>query len=155
MVRRGDVINFGAGRGPTYHYMAFELRRERWEWFRSGDCRPRWARDQLDAATWRLDRDSPLPAKGDREIHVLVDEEDCASGQDARDRLLRPLAHYGRNAVTLTYFIRPLRGAQTCPSNPPTPATVVLDEPLGDRALRDGGPYPPRRRLSAGEVSER
>ena len=31
-----------------------------------------------------------------------------------------------------------------CPSNPPTPFTVDLDEPLGDRLLLDASTLPPR-----------
>ena len=53
---------------------------------------------------------------------------------------MSPLVHYGRRAITVMYYGRPLRGAQTCPGHPPTPAFLVLDEPLGGRRLRDGGP---------------
>ena len=41
-------------------------------------------------------------------------------------------------------FVRPLDGPATCPSNPPTPYTLRLDRPLGDRTLADGGTIPPR-----------
>jgi hypothetical protein len=41
-------------------------------------------------------------------------------------------------------FVRPLDGPATCPSNPPTPYTLRLDGPLGDRTLADGGTMPPR-----------
>ncbi|MFD2792767.1 hypothetical protein ACFS27_04305 [Promicromonospora vindobonensis] len=33
---------------------------------------------------------------------------------------------------------------QNCPSNPPTPFTIELDEPLGDRTLMDVAVYPER-----------
>jgi hypothetical protein len=148
MVRRGGRLQFGAGRGPLYAYMFFELHRGRWSWAGSGDgCEPRWSHDGLEASTWRLDPDFPPPASADRKVHVLVQEDNCASGRDAEGRILRPLAHYGPNAITLVYFIRPLEGAQTCQGVPPTPAVVRLAEPLGGRELRDGGPYPSRRRL--------
>lgn len=37
----------------------------------------------------------------------------------------------------------PKPGEQHCESNPATPYTVELDEPLGQRRLLDGGVQPP------------
>jgi hypothetical protein len=45
--------------------------------------------------------------------------------------------------VTVTIGVRPLGGIQTCPLPPGTPAIVTLPEPLGNRALLDGGRVPP------------
>lgn len=64
----------------------------------------------------------------------------CATG-----RVLAPWVHYGEKRLTVTYFVRPREGAQTCPGNPPTPVTLRLDEPLGPRELVDGArPWPSR-----------
>jgi hypothetical protein len=35
-----------------------------------------------------------------------------------------------------------LTGGHTCPTHPPTPSTVTLDEPLGERRVLDGGFWP-------------
>jgi hypothetical protein len=42
----------------------------------------------------------------------------------------------------VTYGVRPKPGNQECPSNPPTPAMLLLEGPLGDRTLLDGGTFP-------------
>lgn len=43
----------------------------------------------------------------------------------------------------VTFRVRSL-GMATCPSNPQFPVTIELTEPLGGRALLDGGVSPPR-----------
>jgi hypothetical protein len=77
------------------------------------------------------------------EIDVHVHERDCASGQPATGRIPDPEITYGEDVVVVTIRVIPPPGDQTCPSNPPTPFTLVLDEPLGDRTLLDGGQDPP------------
>lgn len=143
--RRGNVIEFAAGRQPEFGHMTFTRRQGRWTWDGSGSCVPRAFYDGLQAVTWRRDPGGPVATRGTH-IPLLVQEEDCASGQDARRRVLRPFVHYGRRAITVTYFIRPLSGYQTCQSVPPTDVTLILDEPLGSRRLRDGATVPPTRR---------
>lgn len=127
--------------------MGFERRNGRWEWVGSGGCEPRaYRKGRAATVTWR--RASPrrkLPANTTR-IPVLVQEDSCASGRDATGRVLAPWVHYGKRKVTVTYFIRPLDGAQTCQGVPATKAELVLEEPLNGRRLRDGGPYPARNR---------
>ncbi|HEX2086619.1 MAG TPA: hypothetical protein VHF89_13125 [Solirubrobacteraceae bacterium] len=146
LARRRGMAEVAAGRLPELGHMTFRREDGRWRWFNSGSCFPRTRHAGLDAVTWRRrQRREPPPADATR-IPVLVQEDECASGRDARGRILPPLVHYGRRTVTVTYFVRPRSGAQNCQGVPPTPATLVLDEPLGGRSLRDGGPYPPRRR---------
>lgn len=125
--------------------MVFELRDGRWEWAGSGGCRPAATHDGRMAVTWERQRHDALAPETTR-IPILVQEDECASGRLAHGRVLRPLVHYGRARVTVTYFIRRAKGLQNCQGVPPTPVTLVLDEPLGGRSLRDGGPYPPRPR---------
>jgi len=63
--------------------------------------------------------------------------------------VLAPWVHYGEKVVRVTYFIRPFVGDSpyvTCQGVPPTKVTLVLEEPLNGRALRDAGPYPARPR---------
>jgi hypothetical protein len=146
LARRGRVIEFAAGRLPEFGHMTFERRRGRWRWAGSGGCRPRAYRNGLEASTWRRDPDGPAVLPETTQLSLLVQEDDCASGRDASGRILRPLVHYGRTALTITYFIRPLKGFQTCQGVPPTPVILNLDESVGSRTLRDGAPHPPRAR---------
>ena len=146
LARRRDRFEVASGRPREYGWMEFErLGDGRWSWLRSGGCFVRTRHYGLPAVTWSRRGDGPPPPDATR-IPVGVQEDECASGRDARGRILRPLVHYGRHTVTVTYFIRPARGGQTCQGVPPTRATLVLDEPLGDRRLRDGGPYPAKPR---------
>lgn len=77
-------------------------------------------------------------------IDVLVTEHACNSGQDARGRIVAPAVIAGMERVTVVFAVRPRAGGHDCPSNPETPFRMVLDEPLGDRALMDGSSVPPR-----------
>ncbi|HUF06636.1 MAG TPA: hypothetical protein VMP86_04515 [Candidatus Binatia bacterium] len=78
------------------------------------------------------------------EIHVLVTERACNSGEDASGRIVNPAVVLGEERVVVTFAVRPRGGDQTCPSNPETPFVLELPEPLGDRALFDGSTVPPR-----------
>jgi len=55
--------------------------------------------------------------------------------------------------VELVIGVEAPPGGQTCPSNPPTPFTIELDEPLGDRTLTDVAVYPERELAVAAEGS--
>ncbi len=150
LARRDDLIEFAArsaAGGPrVLGHLTFERRGDRWDWAESGDCEPRAYRKGLTASLWRRDADARPLTRATTRVAVLVHEDNCSSGRRASGRVLRPLVHYGRRAITVTYYIRPPSGNQTCQGNPPTPVILVLDKPLGDRYLRDGGPYRPRRR---------
>lgn len=146
LAHRRHVIEFAAGRRSPFGDMTFERNRRRWVWAGSGGCEPRAYHDGLEANTWRLDPAGQAPSPQSTQIPVLVQEDACAGGRDARGRVLSPLVHYGQTAITVTYLIRPLKGPQTCQGVPPTPVTLILDEPVGNRPLRDGGTYPPARR---------
>lgn len=91
-------------------------------------------------ASWRpdgaVDRQS-------RELPVLVNENECASGASATGRIQEPDIEYRRDAVIITIRVSVRSGSVDCPSNPDTPYVVQLDEPLGRRELLDGGKRPP------------
>lgn len=72
-------------------------------------------------------------------IDVLVQELRCSSGLSVEDRITGVEVLYGPEAVTITVGVRPLRGDRSCEPAPPSPITVELDEPLGNRRLVDGG----------------
>ena len=79
-------------------------------------------------------------------FEIVVRERDCASGQRADGRIERPDVQYGDDTIVVTIRVRPRGGDQTCPSNPLTPFTLELSEPLGDRELlmgTTGEPQPP------------
>jgi hypothetical protein len=101
------------------------------------------------AATWTLDPSVPYSA-GATEIHVLVEELSCASGQTAKGRI-------GQNvqdrvdAVVVTLAVRLPSGFQTCQGNPPTPYMVHVDQPVGARNLDDGGRWPAQTMARGGQ----
>lgn len=92
------------------------------------------------AATWGLDPSVPY-SPGASQLHVLVQEQSCNSGQDARGRVAQNV-QYRDDAVVVTLAVRPRGGVQECPSNPSTPYVVLLDQPVGSRALQDGDMWP-------------
>ena len=109
-----------------------------------GGCTPRpVAPAGVTVANWYVDPSADaLGPKADA-LSVLVHEQACASGQPAEGRILHPIVDYGETEVTITILVRTAPGAQECPGNPATPLMVELEEPVGDRVLRDGGQYPP------------
>lgn len=76
-------------------------------------------------------------------IDVLLMEFSCSGGTDAVGRVATPDIQYTADAVVVTLRVIPRPGPQPCPGNPPTPFTLELAEPLGDRELLDGGVDPP------------
>jgi hypothetical protein len=110
-----------------------------WEYAGSSSgCAPYVVRRGIEASDWRLDPGFPEPQPTDTVLHLLVRELNCASGQPADDRVQKPRVLDRRRAITITYFVKPLGGFQTCPGNPPTAVTLDLGEPLGERRLLDG-----------------
>ena len=78
-----------------------------------------------------------------REFTALVTETACASARSSEGRITGPEVEYTADAIIITFGVRPLGGAQNCPSNPPTEVRVVLDEPIAGRRLLDGRGDPP------------
>ncbi len=87
---------------------------------------------------WALDPSFPTPNEASTELHVLVTEASCAGGSELGDRLLGPDIEVTAYAVRIVFGAIPLVGDQSCPSNPSTPVTIELDEPLGERSVMDG-----------------
>lgn len=86
-----------------------------------------------EPASWRVAPDADI-GPDTATVPLLVSEGGCASGDDARGRV-HVEVDYDSDAVVLDVRVEPLRGDQECPSNPETPYTLELDEPLGDREL--------------------
>jgi hypothetical protein len=95
-------------------------------------------------ATWWLDPAAGPVGPATRQLQALVHEDACASGRAPVGRVVPPLIAYGDDAVVVVLGVVPLPGDQDCPGAPPAPYTIDLREPLGNRALLDGGVVPPR-----------
>jgi hypothetical protein len=98
----------------------------------------------IGLASWWVDPAAGAPGPAAHDINVLVQERACASGRAPVGRIAPPLVSYGRNAIVAVFGVIPLPGGQDCPGAPPAPFTLRLEEPLGNRALLDGGVVPPR-----------
>jgi hypothetical protein len=92
------------------------------------------------AASWTLDPAYPFSPDA-TDIHVLVTEWECHGDASAAGRIVKNV-QYTSDGVVVTLAVRQLSGPQTCPMPPPTPYVLVLDQPLGPRALLDGGIVP-------------
>lgn len=137
-----------AGGRERYSAMYVEREGDRWGFAGfSGDCRLRpLVTHGLGQSDWRIDGGSP-PTSGSSSFPVEVMEHGCASGRPANGRIAEPLVQYGEDAITITIPVHPVQAsAVTCPGNPWTPFVVELSEPIGDRLLLDGGPWPPEQR---------
>lgn len=90
-----------------------------------------------------------LPVKRSaRSLWIQMTETACASGRPADGRASVPVIQYAPTQITLLARIGPSTGTQTCQSNPPTYLKVELSQPIGSRALIDGGSVPSNSRLS-------
>lgn len=78
------------------------------------------------------------------ELRLLVNEDTCNSGEDAEGRIEVVSLDETDDRVSLVLGVRPRAGMQTCPSNPPTPFTVTLSEPLGERKVVNASLADPR-----------
>ena len=108
-----------------------------------GACTPRpVAPEGTSVADWYVDPSAAAPGPESRSVAALVHERACASGSSAEGRIMEPEVDYGMTEVIVTILVRRAPGNQACPGNPATPFVFELDEPLGDRALRDGGRFP-------------
>lgn len=112
-----------------------------WSGESAGPCQPRtWLGTSLSiAATWKL---SVKTSASSTTLKVIVTERACASGTSAKGRIAKPRITYDADRVVITIGVTPLTGKQSCTANPGTRLTVTLSEPLGDRELYDGGPFP-------------
>lgn len=74
------------------------------------------------------------------QLALFVTERECNSGRDAEGRIELVSLQETADAVIVRVAVSPHTedAAHTCQSNPPTPFTVELDEPLGDREVLDG-----------------
>lgn len=126
---------------------------EGWQLWQNGDCALRYDLGGLGDAIVALDPDNP-PDAASSQVHLLVTEVACAGGKAADGRVtLEHLAQLDDRVELVIGVEAPPGDAQTCQSNPPTPFTVELDDPLGDRTLTDVAVYPERELAAVAEAS--
>lgn len=108
----------------------------------AGPCAQRVAMpEDLGQADVTLARE---PSPEDVTVHLFVHERACASGRDAEGRIELMELTGTEDQVQLRIGVRPRPGGQNCQGNPPTPFTVELTEPIGDRQIVDASVVPPR-----------
>ena len=114
---------------------------DRWEMVSAGACVLQADLGELGPASVTLDGPARLD-DADSQLELLVVEQACASGEDAAGRV-RVDVTTTDDEIRLVVGVEPRGGDQNCPSNPPTPVTVDLDEPIAGRRVVDAGRYPP------------
>lgn len=92
----------------------------------------------------------PPPDKTSRELRLQVTEQTCNGGEDAAGRIVVLSVDETDDQVSLVLGVRPRGGPQACPSNPATPFTVTLSQPLGEREVVDAALANPRVLTSTG-----
>ncbi len=133
-----------AGLDQPFHQVQLEFRNGRWSLGGVGGCQPvAVLRPGLGVARWWVDPEGPAIAPETAEFDALVLEQACANGQSSDGRIAPPLIEYRTDAVVLTFGVTPFPGGADCPGHPPGRYRVVLAEPIGARALLDGGVFPP------------
>lgn len=85
-----------------------------------------------------------VPSLGDTSVDLFVHERACASGESAEGRIELIELNEAAEEIQLRIGVRPRSGDQDCQGNPPTPFTVELTEPLGEREIVDVSVVPPR-----------
>lgn len=131
------------------HYSVMYVERDGGTWGFSGygdlcGLRPLITHEHGESV-WRVRPKFP-PTPESTTIEVKVMERECASGRKATGRIAEPIVDYSEEAVTITIPVRRVTGGADCQGNPWTPYVLELDEPIGDRVLLDGGPWPPEQR---------
>lgn len=109
-------------------------------------------------ALWWLNPAMTAPTATSTTVHALVRDPACPggggseAGDAAANRVEPPAVDLENATVTVTIDVRRQPGDESCPAGAPFPLTITLPEPLGSRALLDGGSNPPRdaRQVPAG-----
>ncbi|MBB2923412.1 hypothetical protein [Cellulomonas cellasea] len=136
--------SLGDGHPRTHQRLVIEVLDGDTGWMltASGTCALHRELDGLPAAALALDPRHPADPASTR-LHLLVQEDACASGGTAEGRVrLVELVEDGPT-VDLAVVVDPLDTA-SCPAHPPTPFVVELSAPLGPRTVRDVGLVPTR-----------
>lgn len=118
--------------------------RDTWMLSSAGPCSLQARVESLGPADLALDPAS-LPDPQDQSLELLVTEAACASGEPATGRVEVINVEMTAEEVRLVIGVEPKEGAQQCPSNPATPVSIDLPEPIGDRVVVDAAVFPSKR----------
>lgn len=136
-----QVVHLGGPDDPRLSFMTAELEDGTWQSAGAkggGDCPVTVQTPQgLNRVDWELDPTAPTTAES-RLLTLIATERECVSGQPMGDRLLEPEVVLTDEAVLIAMAATPPEGGGDCPGNPPQTISIELDEPLGDREIRNG-----------------
>ncbi|GEM00235.1 hypothetical protein [Cellulomonas terrae] len=145
-----EPVDQGAGDVRTHERMVITLvdapnlpSSPAWMLSALGTCAITSSAPGAGSATVTLDPAGP-PTPGSTAVALLVTERSCNSGEDADGRVELATLRETASTVEVVITVEPRDGGHDCQSNPPTPFTVELAEPLGDRRLLDASTLPPR-----------
>jgi hypothetical protein len=111
-----------------------------WRLAGSGDCTPRAvAPPGYGQATWTLDPAFRTPGSDTRTLLILVNQLECSSGRSASGRISPAFVTWDERELVIEVFVQSIPGGGDCQGVSPTPATLRLPVPLGDRTLFDAG----------------
>ncbi len=142
-----EPLDLGAGDIRTHDLVAIETGAEQaipldppWGVYALANCTPSIDLGSLTEASITLDPDA-IPERDDDRVALLVTERACNSGRPATDRVELIELIETESTVELVIGIQPNTGG-TCPSNPPTPFTIDLRQPLADRTILNAAVVP-------------
>jgi hypothetical protein len=137
----GEPLERPRGRNP-YAYATLEVRQGQWVPVGWGHCGIRLSAPGWGNAQFVVDPSQPPDPNSDR-MTVLATEVACAGGEAPTDReVLSIVVGENTESVSVVILVEPTRGATTCQGNPPFEFELELDQPLGDRAVKDASAYP-------------
>lgn len=138
-------VEYGWGQPPgNLVVVGVEKKGTAWDVTAATRCVPEVIKHGLHTGSWQLAPDSPPPGPDTRQVTAFVTERECAGQSNPSKRLLPTDVKYGKDQVSLSFFIRPLpKGNYACGTNRPARVDVKLTQALGNRKLTDGGVYPP------------
>jgi len=108
-----------------------------WYVMANGHCALTVDLGNLSVPEVALDPANP-PEPAATELHLLVTESACNSGQPADGRVRLVSLIETADSVTVTIGVQPRFEAANCQANPATPFVVDLAAPIGSRVIIDG-----------------
>jgi hypothetical protein len=137
-----QVQFLGRQGGGNLVFVRFVKRAGIWQFVVGGGCPVRVALKPGTAPIdWRLDP-AVLTGPGSLELALVLDSVPCDPGDPLLEHVLDPVVVVRESAVIVAVLGREDRAVEYCLG--PIPMPVTLPEPLGGRAILDGGVHPPR-----------
>jgi hypothetical protein len=110
------------------------------EFFDTNGTDPNPELSEPHPASWVLDPAVAVGAES-TSLQLIVTEQQCASGISPTGRIEATVS-YTETEVEVSVIVNSVGGTANCPGNPPTPFTLELTEPLGDRLIVCEAPHP-------------